>query len=163
MAAAQSGSLLVTTSSRTSDAATDALEEAITVPNAFYRYGAGDGGNPYLGILAWADRLVVTGDSIAMLSEASATGKPVLMFDLGGMRNPNDGVERDFRLGASLYAFMLRYLWKPLSRDITLVHARLRESGDAAWLGEVLATARRPGQTDLERTVAAVKGLLGEV
>lgn len=37
-----------------------------------------DGDNPYAGVLACCDALAVTADSINMLSEASATGKPVL-------------------------------------------------------------------------------------
>ena len=35
------------------------------------------GRNPYLGLLAWADHLLVTADSINMVSEASAVGKPL--------------------------------------------------------------------------------------
>jgi hypothetical protein len=115
-----------------------------------------------MGILAWADRLIVTGDSIAMLSEACATGKPVTMFDLGGMRNLNDESTKDFRLGASLYNLLLRWFWQPLSRDITLVHRRLRETGCASWIEEVLVTARVPAETDLKRSVTAVRNLLGE-
>lgn len=163
LAKAHGGSLLVSTSSRTNPAAVDALQGAITAPNYFYRWQSTDPANPYMGILAWADRLIVTGDSIAMLSEACATGKPVRMFDLGGMRDPLDETDRDFRLGGALYTFMLRWLWRPLSRDITLVHSQLRESGCAAWLDEVLVAARVPAQTDLQRAVAAVHKLLGQV
>jgi mitochondrial fission protein ELM1 len=36
-----------------------------------------DGVNPYAGYLAHADRIVVTPDSVNMLSEACATGKPI--------------------------------------------------------------------------------------
>jgi hypothetical protein len=36
--------------------------------------------NPYLGVLALADRLVVTSDSVSMISEALATGHPVDVF-----------------------------------------------------------------------------------
>ena len=157
------GSLMVTSSSRSRPGAVDALEQAITVPNAFYRYEAGDSANPYLGILAWADRLIVTGDSIAMLSEACVTGKPVMMFDLGRMRDGSEDIERDFRLGGALYDILMRFFWERLSRDITLVQKRLRESGSAMWTDEVLATARVPGESDLSRTVQAVKALLGEV
>jgi len=162
LAKAQGGSLLITTSSRTNAAAVEALQSAITGPNYFYRWQRGDSVNPYMGILAWADRLIVTGDSIAMLSEACATGKPVRMFDLGGMRDPRDETRRDFRLGGTLYALMLRWLWAPLSRDITLVHAKLRDTGCAAWMDEVLVTARVPGQSDLERSVEAVRKLLAQ-
>jgi mitochondrial fission protein ELM1 len=42
--------------------------------------GAQDGANPYAGYLAHADRIVVTPDSVNMLSEACATGKPVLTW-----------------------------------------------------------------------------------
>jgi hypothetical protein len=160
LARAHSGSLLVSTSSRTSAAAVDALQSAINAPHYFFRWQGGGGDNPYMGILAWADRLVVTADSIAMLSEACATGKPVSMFDLGGMRNLEDESQRDFRLGGTLYALLMRWFWQRLSRDLTLVHSRLRESGRAAWLEEVLVTARVPAETDLQRAVAAVHKLL---
>ena len=157
----RNGSLLVTTSSRTSPSAAEALQGAIDVPNYFYRWQPDDDANPYLGMLACADRLVVTGDSIAMLSEACATGKPVQMFDLGGMNGPAR-YPRDFRLGGLLYAAMLRWLPQSLSRDITLVHRQLRDAGRAKWLEEESGAAAMPGESDLQRAVAAVKRLLGE-
>ena len=40
----------------------------------------GDGTNPYAGLLAYADRLVVTPDSVNMLSEAAATYAPVFVW-----------------------------------------------------------------------------------
>lgn len=40
------------------------------------------GDNPYRGILALADSLVVTTDSVSMVSEAIATGRPVSVLDL---------------------------------------------------------------------------------
>jgi len=155
------GSLLVSTSSRTSDEATAALRAGIDVPHFFYRWQPGDPANPYFGILAMADRLVVTGDSIAMLSEACATGRPVQMFDLGGMRGATDAPV-DFRLGASLYALLMRWFWGRLSRDITLVHQQLRAANRAFWLDEETGAAVVPGESDMQRAVAAVKGLLGE-
>lgn len=157
------GSLLVTTSSRTGDAAAAALQAGIDAPHYFHRWRATDETNPYLGMLAWADRLIVTGDSIAMLSEACATGKPVQMFDLGGMREGRR-YARDFRLGGALYSLLLRWCWQPLSRDITLVHRALRESGRAVWVGEEIPDAglSPPSETDLQRAVAAVNRLLRE-
>ncbi|MGE4219136.1 MAG: mitochondrial fission ELM1 family protein [Alphaproteobacteria bacterium] len=44
----------------------------------------GQGDNPYLGYLALADAIVVTGDSVNMVSEAGATGKPVHVVHLEG-------------------------------------------------------------------------------
>jgi mitochondrial fission protein ELM1 len=45
------------------------------------------GDNPYLGILALADRIVVTSDSVSMVSEALAAGPPVEVLDLGFKRH----------------------------------------------------------------------------
>jgi mitochondrial fission protein ELM1 len=156
------GSLLVSTSSRTSDEAVDALRAGIDVPNYFYRWQPSDPINPYFGMLAVADRLIVTGDSIAMLSEACATGKPVQIFDLGGMRGATDAAI-DFRIQATLYAFLMRWLWQPLSRDITLVHQQLRATNRAAWLEEEVGAAVVPAETDMQRAVAAVRGLVQPV
>jgi mitochondrial fission protein ELM1 len=44
----------------------------------------GTGNNPYFGMLGLADAIVVTGDSVNMVSEACATGKPVHVFQLEG-------------------------------------------------------------------------------
>jgi hypothetical protein len=42
-----------------------------------------DGGNPYAGALAWADRIVVSPDSVNMVSEACATSAPVYVAEPG--------------------------------------------------------------------------------
>lgn len=49
---------------------------------AFIWDGTGD--NPYFALLAWADYIIVTSDSVSMLSEAATTGKPVYMIPLEG-------------------------------------------------------------------------------
>ena len=40
--------------------------------------------NPYFGMLAMADYLIVTSDSASMVTEATASGKPVYVFHLNG-------------------------------------------------------------------------------
>jgi uncharacterized protein len=44
----------------------------------------GRGENPYFGYLGLADAVVVTADSVSMVSEAISTGKPVYVVDLPG-------------------------------------------------------------------------------
>jgi mitochondrial fission protein ELM1 len=44
----------------------------------------GFGENPYFAFLALADAFLVTADSVSMISEAAATGKPVHILDLDG-------------------------------------------------------------------------------
>jgi mitochondrial fission protein ELM1 len=73
------GSLLITSSRRTGDEQRVILEQQLYVPYNFYYFGA-TGPNPYLGYLALADYIIVTGDSVAMASEACFTGKPVYIY-----------------------------------------------------------------------------------
>jgi len=77
------GGLAITPSRRTPDAVKAVLREAFASdPGVFLWDETGD--NPYRGILALSDRIVATGDSVSMVSEAVATGHPVAVFDLGG-------------------------------------------------------------------------------
>ena len=82
LARSQGGSLLITTSYRTSPAATAGLLASIDVPHRIFCYRPDAGANPYFAFLALADSIVVTCDSASMLAEACATRKPVYMFDL---------------------------------------------------------------------------------
>ncbi len=74
------GSYLVSVSRRTPPDTVAHLRRAFAgFPGVFWA-GPDDGANPYAGLLAWADRIVVTPDSVNMISEACATGKPVYTF-----------------------------------------------------------------------------------
>jgi mitochondrial fission protein ELM1 len=76
------GSLLVTPSRRTNIAAINALFAAICgVPHLLWD---GKGENPYFAFLALADAIVVTEDSVNMVTEAAGTGKPVYVQSLKG-------------------------------------------------------------------------------
>ena len=155
------GALLVSTSSRTPTRATDALQRSLDAPHYWHEWRPVGESNPYWGMLGLADRFIVTADSIAMLSEACGTGKPVDMFDLGGMHASADQ-PRDFRLGGLLYRALMNWGWQPLSRDISLVHQELVASGRAAWLGDERRPLRVQESTDMARAVRAVKALFGE-
>ncbi len=74
--------LALTPSRRTSPEARAALEAAVTPLGGWVWDMAGD--NPYFGLLALADAIVVTEDSVSMVSEAAATGAPVLLAPLPG-------------------------------------------------------------------------------
>jgi hypothetical protein len=92
------GSVLATTSRRTGAQATEALAGALgTTPHRLHRWG-GDGPNPLLGFMAWADAIVVTGDSVSMISESLVTAVPVFIAPIGG-----EG-RRHLALHGSLYA-----------------------------------------------------------
>jgi mitochondrial fission protein ELM1 len=74
------GSYLVSLSRRTPREVDARLRRAFAAYPGSYWAGPADGANPYAGLLAWADRIVVTPDSVNMISEACATGKPVYTF-----------------------------------------------------------------------------------
>ncbi|GAB3787433.1 mitochondrial fission ELM1 family protein [Dyella agri] len=70
----EGGSLLVLASRRTPPDVLDIFRRALTDVPGLVWSGPDDGRNPYPGVLGWADRLVVTPDSVNMLSEACAVG-----------------------------------------------------------------------------------------
>ena len=74
------GSIVVTPSRRTSTDIVALLRQRL--PRAWVWDGSGD--NPYLGMLALAKHLVVTEDSVSMISEAASTGKPVYVAAMDG-------------------------------------------------------------------------------
>ncbi len=81
MRADQTG-LVLTPSRRTAPEAVAALRSAVSPLGGWIWDGAGE--NPYFGLLALADAIVVTEDSVSMVSEAAATRAPVLVAALPG-------------------------------------------------------------------------------
>ena len=183
LARARGGSLLVSSSARTPDVALEAFAAQSGVPMQLYRWQRGDPDNPYLGFLALADELIITADSISMLSEAYATGKPVHMFDPGTGRfsmrrdmhlaagdpaaaravsEQDAGEKCDITPGALAYRALMRWGWKHLSRDISRVHLQLIRSGKMAWLGDPHPGSQAHQSSDMQRALARVRGLLNE-
>jgi mitochondrial fission protein ELM1 len=84
--AATDAGLALTPSRRTPPAVLDLLRKAFAGdPRAFLWDMNGD--NPYRAILALADRLIVTSDSVSMVSEALSAPHPVEILDLGFARH----------------------------------------------------------------------------
>lgn len=75
--------VIVTPSRRTGPEVMNTLKQAFG-DESWYSQWDGESDNPYVGILALADRLVVTGESVSMVSEALATGHPVHVLPLEG-------------------------------------------------------------------------------
>lgn len=79
--AREGGSVLVTTSRRTPADLVAALRLCYRDTPGVVWCDESDGTNPYAGLLAWADRIVCSPDSVNMVSEACATEAPVFVFD----------------------------------------------------------------------------------
>lgn len=74
--------LMLTPSRRTDPAALSILRRRLEPLGAWLWDMSGE--NPYFGMLALADAIVVTADSVSMVSEAAATAAPVLLARLPG-------------------------------------------------------------------------------
>jgi mitochondrial fission protein ELM1 len=74
--------LMITPSRRTPPMVVAALQGAISERPVFFDDGTG--ANPYVDILANADAIIVTGDSVNMVGEAVATGVPVHIYEPSG-------------------------------------------------------------------------------
>ena len=76
------GTLLITPSRRTGAKTLEAVAEAVKdVPHVVWD---GTGENPYFAFLYLADAIVVTEDSVNMVTEATGTGKPVYIQPVSG-------------------------------------------------------------------------------
>lgn len=124
------GSLLVTPSRRTGETNLALLRDLLGDTPSLIWDGTGE--NPYLGILGLSDQLVVTSDSVNMVSEAVATGKPVQVFDLPGG-----------------------------SRKFRRFHRAMREEGRTfPFAGALVSAAMTPELGDMARAAEAVRALL---
>jgi uncharacterized protein len=143
-AAAEGGSVIAVTSPRTSEAlssaAKAALGEGAVVTGDFPRYGA---------LLHEADEIHVTGDSVSMLSDAVAAGKPVGLVPL-----QPDALAKLLRFGGEVRGRPFRM------RDLEKFWNDLRRRG-------LVGTIERPrcGALDfspMHSAVAAVRAIMGD-
>jgi len=119
--------MAITASRRTSEAHSKLIAEA--VPEASFWDGTGD--NPYFGMLACSEALIVTDDSVNMASEAAATGKPLAIYPL------------------------LRE-----SGKIARFHERLIGGGYAQWFDEAIPSKQTDPLDETTRAAREVAALL---
>jgi mitochondrial fission protein ELM1 len=155
LARASGGSLLVTTSARTPVGAANALFASIDVPAECFRWSADAPENPYWGYLALADAFVVTGDSVSMLAEACAVGKPVHIFD-PGRGSPRGSAD----FAAAVRRRFMNFGLPRLGRDLRRIHDELVRLGCATFLGDGFAGHPPPPRDHVRETVARVRQLL---
>jgi mitochondrial fission protein ELM1 len=81
-AASVGGSVFAITSPRTGAEATAALRLGLGESGRLHEWRRGETDNPYMGYLALADAIVVTGESESMLAETVAAAKPLFIYAL---------------------------------------------------------------------------------
>jgi len=143
-AAALGGSLTCVTSRRSGAAVEDALRRGAPAAD-LHCWRRGERENPYLGYLALADILVVTGESESMLAEAADAGKPLYIYPIpakpAGWRARIAGrVLAAARCGCSTPSRLCGWLIDSglvvPPRDLELMHRGMVEAGIARRFGD---------------------------
>ncbi len=162
----EGGSLYVTTSRRTPPDVVEALRERLPEGSELFVWSPHASDNPYLGLLAHADRFVVTGDRVSMLVEVARLGRPLAIHELPSrpgswkrrlaataQKRPWRGLSSVFRgiLGRDLLGF---------PRDITRIHRKLESRGAAVKFGEPFPAAGPGLEDELDIVVDRVRELL---
>lgn len=123
--AALPGSLMVTASRRTSDEQKAAFLRGLGEHPHYFWDGTGE--NPYFGMLAWADVILVTADSVSMLGDAATTGKPVYMVPMDGGTVRFDKFHQHLREYGAVRPFMgilEQWTYEPL-RDSGMIASEI--------------------------------------
>ena len=129
------GSLMVSTSRRTSPEAVDTLVANLEGEIKLFNWNAERSQNPYLGYLAYSDAVIVTGDSMSMCTESCSTGRPVFIFSPSGL-----STKKHERLHEALYDYgaarpcpegpvrksLLNWTYQPIN-DAVLVAGEIRQ------------------------------------
>ncbi len=143
------GSVLVTTSPRTPEHVKRRIDDALTassVPTLL-----AEPGKPprYASLLAAADSIHVTADSVAMLSDAIWTGKPVALVPVAAsvLGRTAMAISDPLRPGKPLYPQDLRFFWRALA---------------GIGIGEIPATPRTSTEDEMQSILARVNEVLEE-
>ena len=148
-------SLIVMASPRTEPAVLDVLAKHVKDrPAKFYPWGRN--ATPYAAALVLADRIVVTSDSMSMVSEAINSGKPVSIFRLpAGRVFPSWSTER------SLAAWLSRQGLLHAPRNMPAVIDGLIAQGYAGPLGKE-PVAHYVLKPDYQLAIDRIRKLLGQ-
>jgi len=118
------GSLMITASRRTGAENTKILRDNLHGDTIYFWDGNGD--NPYHGMLAWADIILVTEDSVSMISDAGTTGKPVYTIALDGQSKRFDKFHhhmRDIGVTKPFEGNLTTFSYEPLEDAKNIAHA----------------------------------------
>ena len=116
--------LMITASRRTGEENIRILRDALAGRQAFMWDGQGE--NPYFGMLAHADHILVTADSVSMISDAGTTGKPVYMIPMQGRSAKFDKFHQHMRNIGVLRDFdgnLLDWTYEPLNDAAKIANA----------------------------------------
>ncbi len=168
LAARAGGSLLITDSPRTPAAAMAALTAEVEVPALIHRWSSG-ADNPYRGFLGLGDAVIVTGESMSMLGEATVTGKPLFVFDMGDPPASAWRLGHSYRSKPLSHRLAMRLAPQRMRRDVGRIQSVLVGEGGAEWLtadavlpspGSAAPALRDVSRSELQASAEAVRRLV---
>lgn len=125
------GAGLIVTTSRRTDIAVQGLLETALAPLGAWIWNQG-GENPYHGMLACSDVIIVTMDSVSMVSEAAATSVPVMVAPLPGRSRRIELFLQTMRKADRVREFSGRlehWPTRPLDDTLAVAHEMRRRLG----------------------------------
>ncbi len=178
-AEAAGGSIFAITSPRTGARVVEALCAGLGDSGRVHRWSPRQRDNPYVGYLALADVLVVTGESESMLAEAAATGAPLYIYPIptrpagprvrlrswvaaqarAFARNGRPTTARRRTLGTICARLIESGVVRP-TRELALLHEGLIHAGFARRFGDSIETNRRAPLNELAQVAARVRALI---
>ena len=166
------GSLFITTSRRTPPEVVAVLEANLPENAHLFVWRPDASENPYMGLLGFADRFVVTGDSLSMMIEVARLGRPLAIFPLPVASSVGLSVRmllaRAFQpapgSGRSTLLTRIGDVFHNMglvgyAKDTEEVHRRLVAGGFAVMLGHSFTAPRGPVPDDAPRIVERIRGL----
>lgn len=173
------GSVLVTTSRRTTPEVAMVLEAAMPEQGFFYRWSLDSQNNPYRGLLGLADRFIVTGESVSMMVEVVRQRKPLAIYPLPAHTTSihllcrqtlqhlflplgrTSSTARNLR--NQIGGLLVRLGVTEYRRDFSLFHQQLIKRGLAVWLGEPFPKEPSAPPDELPLVIQRIKALFPQV
>lgn len=160
------GTLYLSTSRRTRPEVVAALAENLPPNAVLYRWSPETADeNPYLGLLALAERFVVTSDSVSMMVEVASLGKPLAIFALpfgnglvDRLRAGLAGLASGERLGWTAH-LLHRLGVAGYARDLGEIRRLLVERGLAVPLGQPFRSSGTPLRDEVATVVTRIHAL----
>ncbi|MEE9342087.1 MAG: ELM1/GtrOC1 family putative glycosyltransferase [Gammaproteobacteria bacterium] len=165
------GSLYFCSSRRTPEIINQTIKNNLPENANVFKWTPEAPNNPYLGLLALADRFIVTGDSVSMMVEIARLGKPLVIYELPIAKNliskihhrisqSKSGQTKAGRSQSLIKEKLQKLGLAGYSRDLTAIHKVLYSQKLAAPFKEDFNAGSTDMDDGTQTAVSAIRRLL---